>query len=281
MTFSITPQNNKKEPTRPWGVKRPCQYQLRNTASAPTTRITHYPSLAQHPIPSSFLLHTPYTPPPPPPTDSTLCLPSSFLFFFLGKRWIRSHIASCFSPNHRSSGNSLSECVWFSRLPLADAVSFTCCHVDDETLWMIQGGGGVGGGDKSAYDVFPRREFPPRARRDGEHEHFVFPLMFFTLARAVFVSLFPPSTRLAVNYKVVFTTPHTQHSLHIETQITYVSSSGACLPPAARRKEARPGPAAGACQPPPRSPLRVRSTGAPVSAPPPLSVRNVGHSLSH
>lgn len=41
-----------KQTTRPWGAKWSCQYELRNIVLS-HNRITHCPSLAQHPIPSS------------------------------------------------------------------------------------------------------------------------------------------------------------------------------------------------------------------------------------
>lgn len=74
-----------------------------------------------------------------------------------------------------------------SRLPRADAVSFTCCHVDDNThgmSWEIKVRATVG-------LVLNPRDFDPFD-------------VLYTCASGVF--LFPPSTRLVMNYIVVFST---------------------------------------------------------------------------
>lgn len=91
-------------------------------------RITHYPSLAQHPIPSS-----PFT---RQPSDSPMFV---YILVFLTK------ITQMPRYTPRSKDIVMAEpCVSYSQrkfpldssgftVLLADAVEFTCCHADDET----------------------------------------------------------------------------------------------------------------------------------------------------
>lgn len=103
------------------------QIKLRNMVLS-YNRITHYPSLAQHPIPSS-----PFT---RQPSDSPMFV---YILIFPIKITQIPRFTPC------SNGNVVTEpCVSYSRrkfpldssgftVLLADAVEFTCCHADDET----------------------------------------------------------------------------------------------------------------------------------------------------
>lgn len=91
-------------------------------------RITHYPSLAQHPIPSFAFTRQ-------PSDNTTLCLHPQFASKspkcqVLLKTQTKLPCLCCVF--HNRSGNSHWISSGFTVL-LADAVEFTCCHADDET----------------------------------------------------------------------------------------------------------------------------------------------------
>lgn len=112
---------------QPREVKICVQIKLRNMVLS-YNRITHYPSLAQHPIPSS-----PFT---RQPNDSSMFV---YIHIF--------HIKITQKPRFTRFLNNIAmtePCVSYSQrkfpldssgftVLLADAVEFTCCHADDET----------------------------------------------------------------------------------------------------------------------------------------------------
>lgn len=166
------------------------------TSPAPHNRITHYPSLAQHPIQRLFL-DTPSVP------HSTLCLRSRFLTI---KSAPNSSFASSLTTVSRrveriqpSQRKFPLDFMWLVGLR-ADAVSFTCCHIDCETSYFREG--------KSTFNQLHRVFYDSRYGTLISCHHSVH---FDSGACGFLILTFPSSTPMVLNYLVVFSTQHTQH----------------------------------------------------------------------